>query len=69
MNHNGKTHQVEHLYQSSQHLREKSMFTERHAVNSAAKIRAVSADLSALKVDEIFGQLRQMVALIGGRNA
>ena len=59
-----KTHEVIHLHQFGQRLRADTLFAERQTVNHAKTLRTVSADLAALNTEEIFKQLREMIALV-----
>ena len=61
-------HPVTVLRQTSQSLQEKSMFAERQASNSAARARQASLDLANLDLEKAFRQLREMVAIVGGKN-
>lgn len=68
MAHNNKGHPAFQLHLSSQHLREQALFAHRQAANSAARTRQLSAELAALDVKQVFRQLREMVAMVGGKS-
>lgn len=57
------------LHEHSQTLREQSMFAHRQAATGAERARQVSTDLADLDLEKAFSQLRQMVALVGGKSA
>ena len=69
MAHKNDSHPVTALRQSSQTLQEQTMFAQRQANTVARNSRQVSADLAALDMKKAFQQLRQMVALVGGKSA
>ena len=68
MAHNKNDHPAVQLRLSSQHLREQTLFAQRQAANSAARTRQLSAELAALDLENVFRQLREMVAMVGGKS-
>lgn len=69
MPHDHNTHPVTELHQSSQTLKEQTLFAHRQAATGANNARQVGAELAALDLEKAFQQLRQMVALVGGKSA
>lgn len=68
MAHDTTTHPATALFQCSQHLQQRTLFAQRQAANSAARTRQLSAELAALDLENVFRQLREMVAMVGGKS-
>jgi len=69
MTHNLDNHPVMELRNSSQALHEQSLFAHRQATNGAERARKASESLAELDLEKAFRQLRQMVAMVGGKSA
>lgn len=69
MPHDQNTHPATELRQSSQTLKEQTLFAHRQAATSANNARQIGTELAALDLEKAFQQLRQMVALVGGKSA
>ena len=69
MTHNTNSQPFATLHSSSQTLREQTLFAHRQAATGASRARKASEKLADLDLELAFRQLRQMVALVGGKSA
>lgn len=68
MAHDTINQSITELRQSSQHLQQQTQFAHRQAATGAQRARSISADLAELDLEKAFRQLREMVALVGGKS-
>lgn len=62
-----ENHPINNMRNTSEHLREQTLFAAKQAQNNASKARQSNANLAKLDIKGLFDQLHQMVELVGGK--